>query len=188
MAAQIARTFCLRSREGALGFEQVLVAEGDVLGREIRIGAREQELPAEALLGAHPPAVDPQPTGHVEKRRCPNVEASAPAALTASTARPRARRRRAGPSLRPRDPRPPPPPPGIRGPRVGEPGDRARQAAQALDVKLIFAVEVDEDLGAGDAVEAAVVEMQVADDRAVPAASLRRAQVHAHMLRARRSW
>ena len=41
----------LEVAEGALGFEQVLVAEGDVLGREVGIGAGEQELAVQALLG-----------------------------------------------------------------------------------------------------------------------------------------
>ena len=50
--------------EGALGLEQLLVAERDVLGgRQARVAGGEQVLAVEALLGGDLVAVDEQPAG-----------------------------------------------------------------------------------------------------------------------------
>jgi hypothetical protein len=53
----------LQVAEGALGLEQVLVAEGGVLGRDLGVGGLERELAVEALLGLNPGAVDAKAAG-----------------------------------------------------------------------------------------------------------------------------
>src|SRR5215210_7156399 len=56
----------LEVAERALGLEQVLVAERDVLRCDVGVGGREQELAVEALFGRDPGPVDPQPAGCCE--------------------------------------------------------------------------------------------------------------------------
>lgn len=52
----------LEVAEAALGLEQVLVAEGGVLGTELGIAGLQQVLAVEPLLGLDPGAVELQPT------------------------------------------------------------------------------------------------------------------------------
>jgi hypothetical protein len=51
----------LQVAEAALGFEQVLVAEGGVFGADVRVGGGDEVLAVEALFGLDLGAVDDQP-------------------------------------------------------------------------------------------------------------------------------
>ena len=53
----------LQVAEAAFGFEQVLVAERDILGAQVRVRGGEEELAVELLFGGDLLAVDPQPPG-----------------------------------------------------------------------------------------------------------------------------
>jgi hypothetical protein len=57
------RSPSLEVAEGAFGLAQVLVAERDLLGGQVGVGAGEQVLAVQALLGRDLLAVDQEPAG-----------------------------------------------------------------------------------------------------------------------------